>query len=68
MNPLLVTMIVRTLAGAFTAAATPTVMNMEPSAPIPSSMEEAIAQAIMAMVVVGSMYAKSLLAKKKDQK
>lgn len=68
MNPLIAAFLTRAAAGAITAAATPTVMNMEPSTPVPSTLDEAIAQAIMALVVVGSMYAKDLLAKKKSQK
>lgn len=56
MNPLIATVLTRVLAGAATAAVVPTAMNAEPSAPLPSSMEEAIAQAIMALIVVGTMH------------
>lgn len=68
MNPLLATILTRALAGAATAAATPTVMNLEPTAPVPATMEEAIAQVVMALVVVGSMYLKKLAAEKKASK
>ena len=68
MSPLLVTILARTLAGAVAASAVPTAINMEPSAPVPSSMEEAIAQVVTALIVVGTMYVQKLKAKKSEQK
>lgn len=56
MSPLLVTILARIFAGAVAASAVPTAMNLEPTAPVPSSMDEAIAQAVMALIVVGTMY------------
>lgn len=67
MNPLLATLLVRTVAGAVTAAATPTVMNLEPTAPVPATMEDAIAQVVAALLVVGGMYLKKLKDKKAEK-
>lgn len=64
MNPLIAAILTRTVAGAITAAATPTVMNMEPTAPVPATMEDAIAQVVAALLVVGGMYLKKLKDKK----
>ena len=64
MNPLIATIIARTLAGAAAAATVPTAMNMEPSAPIPATMDEAIVQLITALIVVGGMYVKKVQSKK----
>jgi len=65
MNPLLITIITRLVAGFATAAATPTVINAEPTAPIPGTMEEAIAQVVAALIVVGGMYIKKVRDKNK---
>ena len=43
----------------------PTVINAEPTAPIPATMEEAIAQVVAALIVVGGMYVKQVRDKKK---
>lgn len=56
MNPLLVTILARAAAGAIAAAPVPSVISGEAVAPVPSTMEEAIAQAIVALIVVGGMY------------
>lgn len=65
MNPLLMTILTRVIAGAATAATVPSFMNGEPSLPVPASMEEAVIQAVSALIVVGSMYLKSRKDKKK---
>lgn len=64
MSPLIAAILTRTIAGAVTAAATPSLVNMEPTAPIPASMEDAIAQVVAALIVVGGMYLKKLKDKK----
>lgn len=66
MNPLLATVLTRALVSAIAAAPVPSVMSGEVAAPIPSSMEEAIVQAVLALIVVGTMYAQKKL-KKSDQ-
>ena len=68
MNPLLATILTRVAAGVIAAAPVPSVLNGEPSMPVPTTMEEAIAQAVMALIVVGSMYLKKLAAEKKASK
>lgn len=65
MNPLIATILMRVLAGATAAATAPTVINAEPTSPMPSTMEEAIAQAVIALIVVGGMYLKKIQSKKK---
>lgn len=68
MSPLLAIILTRAVAGFAAAAATPTVINAEPTAPIPATMEEAIAQVVAALIVVGGMYVKQVRDKKKADK
>lgn len=66
MNSLLATVLTRALVSAIAAAPVPSVMNGDVVPPIPSSMEEAIVQTILALIVVGTMYAQKKL-KKSEQ-
>lgn len=63
MNPLLATVLTRALVSAIAAAPVPSVMSGDVVPPIPSSLEEAIVQAVLALIVVGAMYAQKKLKK-----
>lgn len=64
MNPLVTTILARVVAGlaASGAAAVPTISNGEPTA-IPATMEEAVIQALLAIIAVGVVYLRKKVSK-----
>lgn len=67
MNPLITAILTRVAVGAIGAAAAPTAINMEPTAPIPASLEDALIQVVVALIAAGALWIKQRQAKKAEK-